>query len=318
VAAPVRVGEELVGVVALSRTPREEIQALYQMIPAWGAALALVVTLTVAWGSGRMGTRSLVRLSAVARRIAGGAVTSLGDLLRPEASRVREVGALAQSISGMAARLEARLAYIGEFAGNVSHEFRTPISTLRGTVELLRDDTDMPAEQRATFLENALQDLDRMDRLVTGLLALARAEQLQGAREVSLSEVIAAVAGRYPGVTTEGSAGVVQGDPAQLETALTNLVQNALRYGGTNVQVRMVGWASDDTTGIDVLDDGPGISEKNVPRIFDRFFTTDRAGGGTGLGLALVRAIAAAHGGQVTVESGAGRTCFRVSLPVRR
>lgn len=315
IASPIRLDDELLGVVTLSRTPREELQALYNRVPWWAAAGAGLLTVGVAIGAGYMGTRSLERLASTSGRIADGSFAALGDLARPVRSHVAEVSRLAVSVGRMAERLQARLGYISEFAGNVSHEFRTPISTLRGTVELLRDDDQMPAEQRAKFLHNALLDLERMDRLVTGLLALARAEQTGAQRPFPLDEVVMAVASRHPGLVREGATATVHGDPAQIETVLDNLVQNAFRHGGPGVRVRTIGFADEATTGFEVVDGGPGISAANLPRVFDRFFTTDRDAGGTGLGLALVRAVVAAHGGSVDVQSRPGETRFRVVLP---
>jgi signal transduction histidine kinase len=315
VATPISVDGQVVGVVLVSRTPREELQALYRLVPRWGALLTLAATLSLGLYSGWLFSRSLKQLAAASHRLAEGSLSSLGDLSKPERSHVREVGALAAAVSTMATRLQARLLYISEFAGNVSHEFRTPISTLRGTIELLRDDDDMPAEQRARFLDNALADLERMDRLVTGLLALARAEESGGQRRLSLAALIATFASRHPEIALDGEGGEVHGNPEQLDSALENMIGNARRHGGSQVAIRVVGWQDATRTGFDVLDDGIGISPANQLRIFDRFFTTDRHQGGTGLGLALVRAVCTAHGGTVEVESRPGATRFRVSLP---
>lgn len=218
----------------------------------------------------------------------------------------------------MSDRLRARLEYIAEFAGNVSHEFKTPIATLRGTLELLEDDPEMAAGQRALFLTNALAELHRMQRLVDGLLALARADQ-RGQREaVDLAALARELTAARAGVVAEDSEGVpwVQADRRQLEVALGNLVDNALEHGGAQVQVRLRTWVEGDRCGLDVEDDGPGISQANQQRVFDRFFTTARERGGTGLGLALVKAVAEAHGGGVTLESQPGRTTFRLWLPL--
>ena len=92
-----------------------------------------------------------------------------------------------------------------------------------------------------------------------------------------------------------------------------NLVENARVHGGRDVWVRA--WRSEGVCGFDVEDDGPGITPANLPRVFDRFFTTRRGSGGTGLGLALVRAVVTSHGGEVTVSSEPRRTVFRVRLP---
>jgi signal transduction histidine kinase len=227
---------------------------------------------------------------------------------------VREVAGLADSVASMAAQLQARLAYISEFASNVSHEFKTPLATLRGTVELLAEDDEMPTDQRTRFLDNASRELDRLERLVSGLLHLARADEGSEHEAVGLQELLDGVAAAR-GVELQGTAGVVSGSRAQLEAVAVNLVDNALTHGGDGVTVRVEAFTTDGRTGFRVVDDGVGITEANLPRIFDRFFTTHRAGGGTGLGLALVRAICERHGGHITARSEAGRTVFEVELP---
>lgn len=317
VAVPVLDGDAVAGAVLLSRTPREELQTLWQMAPrlSVGVLLALAGTVGLAFAAGRALSRALEGLASASERIAAGGDAPIPELDRAARSHVAEARALGAAMGGMRARLRERLRYIAEFAGNVSHEFKTPVSTLRGTVELLRDDDAMPPEQRARFLDNALADLDRLSRLVGGLLRLARAEEGGARAPLPLDEVLAAVRARHERLVVAGRAGTVEGSREQLEAAVGNLVENALRHGGPDVSVRAEGWRDGPWTGIDVVDDGPGISPANLPRVFDRFFTTDRANGGTGLGLALVRAVCEAHGGHVEAESQPGRTRFRVVLP---
>lgn len=218
----------------------------------------------------------------------------------------------------MAARLRARMAYISEFAGNVSHEFKTPVSSRRGTIELLRDDPAddaMPPEQRARFLDNALADLDRLSNLVGGLLRLARAEEGGPHEDVDVDALADEVAARLGGVVASGSAGSVAGVREQLTAVVTNLLENAKRHGGPHVRVER--WRRGELAGFDVVDDGPGIDPRHLSQLFDRFFTTDRDRGGTGLGLALVKAVAEAHGGSVQAHSTPGETRFVVALRIR-
>ncbi|MDP2310126.1 MAG: ATP-binding protein [Pseudomonadota bacterium] len=317
VAMPIYEDHTVVGAVVLSRTPREEVQAFYQMAPrlSVGAILALAGTVGLAFSAGRILSRSLRSLAEASHGIAAGSEAALVALEPASRSHVAEARALAAAMGTMSARLRQRLRYISEFAGNVSHEFKTPVSSLRGTIELLRDDDDMPPEQRARFLENALDDLDRLSRLVGGLLRLARAEE-GGARTVfNLDDVLTELVARHPQVARTGTAAKVDANREQIESALTNLVENALRHGGPEVHVRVESFSDGGWTGVDVLDDGSGISSANLKKVFDRFFTTDRAKGGTGLGLALVRAVAEAHGGRIEVESAPGRTRFRFVLP---
>ncbi|MFO7566309.1 MAG: hypothetical protein R6X02_26940, partial [Enhygromyxa sp.] len=122
-------GSEVVGAVLLSRTPREELQALYHMSSrlVWGLIAALLLTIALAVFAGRLATRSLESLADAARRITHGSGSEGAKLLRSAGSHVDEVRALATATAAMAEQLQSRVEYINEFAGNVAHEFRTPI-----------------------------------------------------------------------------------------------------------------------------------------------------------------------------------------------
>jgi two-component system sensor histidine kinase ChvG len=179
-------------------------------------------------------------------------------------------------------------------------------------LELLHDDPQMPEAQRETFMKNAQAELVRLEALVDGLLALARAERTSASEVVKVAEVARAVAERHD-VVIEGECSDVVGSAQQLETMIENLVENAVKHGGEHVRVKL-----DDEGGrarVRVVDDGAGIAAADLPKVFDRFFTTDRTRG-TGLGLALVRLVARTHGGDVMVASKPGETVFTVSLPV--
>jgi two-component system OmpR family sensor kinase len=148
-------------------------------------------------------------------------------------------------------------------------------------------------------------------------MALARAEEGGGRQNIDLHALIQLIhthhVSQHPQITLSGQAAHILGNTSQIESVLNNLIQNALRYGAPPLQIHA--FQNAQNTGFSVSDAGPGISEANQAKIFDRFFTTARAAGGTGLGLALVRTICIAHGGQVTVESRPGYTCFTVSFP---
>ncbi len=332
VATPLRAGPEpdaeVLGALLISRTPRRTWQVLANMGPRLdlSLAIALGVTLAMSVGLGRAFSRPIERLQAAARRLSEGrleggparetAAWSQGDadLAQARASAIREVAGLGEDLGRMADRLQARLGYIAEFAGNVSHEFKTPLSTLRGTLELLEDEPEMPAEQRARFLENALEEVSRARRLVDGLLALARADQARRRAPLDLDLLLRQQGQDRPAVQVESRVGWILGDSEQLDAAISNLVDNALLHGGPEVRVAVRGLRREDMAVVEVEDDGPGIPEALRSRIFERFFTTAREAGGTGLGLALVQLVAEAHGGAVEVESQPGRTVFRLLL----
>lgn len=319
VAVPIQVDGEVLGALVVSRTPREELQALYGMAPRAfvGSVVAVLATLALAAGAGVLATRSLQVLDAGADRIARGDLDGVAALARPELSHVAEVAGVARSVRRAAVRLRERLDYIGEFASNVSHEFKTPLATLRGTVELMIDEgADMPDAQRERFLANATREIDRLERLVTGLLALARADQAHGGEVVDLDGLLHRV-GQRLGVEVEGRALPTRGAAVQLEAVLENLVRNARDHGGPDVTVRLVALDEPEHTGFAVVDDGVGITAANLPHVFDRFFTTRRGEGGTGLGLALARAVVLQHGGTIEVRSEPGDTRFVVRLPLQ-
>ncbi|MGB1016439.1 MAG: sensor histidine kinase, partial [Nannocystaceae bacterium] len=265
---------------------------------------------------GYYGSRSLRRLSRLAGRLSQGDRVEPQQLARGAHSHVREVRELTETVEKMATLVQARVDYINEFAGHVAHEFRTPLATLRGTAELLHDDESMPPAQRVRFLDNALQELDRLEQLMDGLLALARAERPHARSELDLDDLCTGVCARYPDIAFDSGAGKVRGSRQQLDAVVENLIDNAQTHGGEQPTIRVRGFRTATHAGFEVLDNGPGISPQNAPKVFERFFTTNRADGGTGLGLALVKLIVESHGGQVDLTSAPGKTCIRVALPL--
>ena len=278
--------------------------------------LMVAVSLILALLAARRLSRPLVRLSEATAAIAEGRFDAAAEARVDRRLRIDEIDTLMTAFVQMSARLQRRLGWIREFASNVSHEFKTPLATLQGTVELLQDSADMDAEQRERFLDNAAADLERMDRMVAGLMELAEAEEMNQRDPVDLDQMLTEIARGWDGVVVEGGAGMVKGDDHQLTSVFRNLIHNAVQHGGPDVKVRVTAERDAHQVSVHVVDDGPGISPGNLSKVFERFFTTARGSGGTGLGLALVRTICEAHGGQITVASEPGRTDFCVTLPV--
>ena len=315
VAVPVVVDGRVHGAVVVSRTPRATLQTIVQIgSPVLWRVLALVgFAVLIALTAGYYGSRSLKQLVRAARSIATGArrPSSL-DVVRR--SRVDEVHRVADAVDTMGSRLRARMDGAEAFAGNAAHQFRTPIATVRGTLELLRDDPSMATEQRERFLDTGIAELSRLDALVGGLLQLGRARRLATDEAVDLDALLSEAA-EIHGVELEGNAGCVRGNAAALHTVVNNLLDNAHQHGGPCVRLRA--WRDGDRTGFVVEDDGGGIAPDVRERIFQRFFTTDREQG-VGLGLAVVRELVVAHGGVLELSSEPGRTAFVVALPVSR
>ncbi|GGM97451.1 two-component sensor histidine kinase [Thermus composti] len=220
-----------------------------------------------------------------------------------------EFGRMVEAVNALLRALKEAKERERAFLAEVSHELRTPLTVLLGHLDRLRRN---PQDLEA--LATAQRTAERMRRLVEDLLALARGE---AERSLNLFIVdlkaLAEEAVREQGVGFQGEALEVLGDPDRLLQLLRNLIANGVRAAGkegVGVRLRREGdWAL-----LEVEDQGPGIPQDLLPRLFQRF--ARGPGGGTGLGLAIAHAIAKAHGGEIEVESQPGRTVFRVRLPL--
>jgi len=312
----------VLGAVMLSRTPRSIGQTLYGKRYQLGM-LALILLgggALVAWVTALAVSRPVRAVMLQAHRAAGGERGAVTPLASP---MTREIAALSASIASMAATLEQRADYIRGFAAEISHEFKTPLASLHGTIELLRDHlATMSEAERQRFLDNLQGDVDRLNRLVQRLLDLARADMRQrtGAERTDLSKALPSLAARCReqglDMTAEGPATTMFAaiDPDSLETALGNLAENVrVHADGASATLS---WRHDKaTTVIRLADTGPGISPGNAARVFDRFFTTARDRGGTGLGLAIVRSQLASFGGTIALLPGTRGATFEITLP---
>ncbi len=222
-----------------------------------------------------------------------------------------------------------------EFVANVSHELKTPVTSIRGYVEALQDGGGAEAGQRERFLAVVARQAARLEAIIDDLLSLSRLEADGGARQADLAEhplrpVLAAAVEscalaaeqRRTRIAVACPADLVARlQPALLEHAVANLVDNAVKYGAPGAEVLVeAGRTVDGETRIRVADHGCGIERKHLDRVFDRFYRVDkarsRAEGGTGLGLAIVKHVALVHGGRVGVESEPGRgSTFSLFLP---
>ena len=277
--------------------------------------LTAVVTLALSLSI----SRPLERLSRAARRI------TRGDLGVPvPLGGGGEISELAAEFDQMTRQLEARQRYISEFAADVAHELKSPLTSIRGAAELLAEGADDDLDARRRFLNNIRLDATRLDRLVSRLLELSRidaSEQLP--QVVDLKALVTRAVARSEGPETpielryEATLSSVMARETDLETALLNLLDNAQRFSpeGVAVSVLVTGPGADDLFSIQITDRGPGILPEHFPRVFDRFFTTDAERDGTGLGLAIVRSVASAHGGEISFTSEPGCTCFTLRLP---
>jgi signal transduction histidine kinase len=316
-ALPIHDHGRVIGAVWMSRTSMDPLKAAWLERRPLALALAgtLLLAALVSLFLARAITRPLRRITEAARAVARG---EPGGDLAPGGLVPAEIHDLGESLGTMTAELARRARYIAGFTADVTHELKSPITAIRGAVELLaEDDGRMPAAQRARFVANIGADAARMERLVGRLLLLSQienSEQPEG--RADLPELLGRLGEVYGDRLIVGIEPGAEGPrihPEHLESALRNLIDNALRHGaGRPVTVRAR--ASGDRVELSVENAGGPIPEEHVARLFDRFFTTERDRGGTGLGLAIVKAVAASRGGTVCCESGPGRTVFTLAV----
>lgn len=317
-ATPILMNGQVAGVVRMSRTCVSPIELLWAHRGKVALVLGVVLLFTpvLSYSFSHAISKPVRTLTREAESIAGG---QSRRPFTPGATAPREVQILSDALNRMTTQLTEQADYIMEFASNVSHELKSPLTGISGAVELLQDEWPrMSEEQRKRFLDNIAEDASRMERLVKDLLYLASVESAPAGSEdeVKLETFLAELTGHFDAtfrVDLSRAPGSITINRDHLETALRNLVDNAVRHGrGQPVDIAVAG--RNGRVEFTVRDRGPGIPEGNRSRVFDRFFTTEREHGGTGLGLSIVRAVARTRGGSVDFDTGPAGTTFRLLL----
>lgn len=265
-----------------------------------------------------------------------GRTTRVPDTLVDPLTEVGQVGeALNQLLDHVESALMARHEseqQARQFLADASHELRTPLSTIRGYAELVRRVQMSDPDDLATVLAKVESEAGRMTRLVEDMFVLARLDAGRGLQlaPVDLARLVASAVrdaevvdpdrtwvADLPTIPVE-----VSGDEQRLHQLVTNLLRNGTAHTPAGTTVRAALRPEGDTVVLTVADDGPGIDPDLVPTLFDRFTRGDssrtRSSGGAGLGTSLIRAIAAAHGGTVSVTSRPGDTRFTITIPTHR
>lgn len=321
-ARPVRHGS-LIEVVRVSSAERDHALGTLGELLFIGGPVLLVLTCAAGYALASSALTPVERMRRKAARISRAGPSA--RLPVPEARD--EIRRLGETLNDMLARLEEGVARERAFVADAGHELRTPLSILRLELELTLAEGSS-REELAGGLRSAAEEADRLAKLADELLFIARADQGRlpiAKQRVEVAEVMRAIAGRVERRTraagrelrveaTDGLA--LDADPHRLEQALTNMVENALRYGSG--PVAMSAAVDNGTIELHVRDEGPGFPDGFLPRAFERFSRADsaRSRGGTGLGLSIVQAIAEAHGGYVGAanRSGGGADVW-LSLP---
>lgn len=315
-AMPVMIDGKVVGVVYASRTPSNILKNLKAERRRVAAALASVVvgTLIVGFLFWRTITRPMHQLIGHMQAIG---VAGRDAIQAPAHHGTRELAMLSQGFLDMAERLYDRTDYIVTFTAHVSHELKSPLSSIQGAAELLRDSgAEMSESERRKFLDNVTADTQRLTALLDRLRELARADNPQSGGVTTLAPVIAATRSRFSSLSIEAEGCLGQAIGMSADNAaiiFAHLADNAVRHEAKSLRIRAD--RSADMVSVTVTNDGEPIAENNRDKIFMPFFTTRRASGGTGMGLEIVQSILRGHRGSIHLIATADGVAFLLTFP---
>lgn len=318
-AMPVIVRDQVAGVVYASRTPSNVFKYLYEQRTRFMLAIlaTIIPTLLIGFLFHRTITEPMRELVERTNLIGKGDRTALRPLKRHGTS---EFARLSESFLEMARRLDMRSHFISTFATHVSHELKSPLTSIQGAAELLRDDVDEPDmddDDRRKFLDNIVADTERLAKISARLRDLARAENPVGVGIAKLADTVAALRSSFAVIEVRASGELDTPLRIAEENAaiiLSNLADNAMRHSSTVLDISAA--RQQALLVVTVSDNGEGISPNNRAQIFDSFFTTRREHGGTGMGLAIVRAVLEAHGGAIRLIDSEKGAAFELTIPI--
>ena len=280
----------------------------------------MLSTILIGFVFSRTVTRPMHELIGRAERIRRGDP----DAFRPlKHYGTREFALLSQSFLDMAEQLSRRSDYIASFSAHLTHELKSPLTSIKGAAELLLDSEastagKLTAAEQKNFLSNILGDAERLEAMAQRLRELARAEIAEQNERTELDTVVAGLKSRFPMLSVEASgcldrAGSIAMSAEKALIVLSQLADNAVRHNARTIRLQAA--REDGMIGVSLSNDGDPISPANRERIFDAFFTTRREHGGTGMGLAIARAIMTSHGGAIRLLPSDDGAAFELRFP---
>lgn len=289
---------------------RKEFGALLALVLGLGLIASTLVAITVT----KRGLRPLTEMRRALERVQP---AHLSERIEP-AQWPRELQPVVTAFDGMLDRLEDSFTRLSQFSADLAHELRTPIGNMLGEAQVALT-RERSSEEYRSIIESTAAECERLSGIIDNLLFLARAESAEQQVERSLFngrsavEKIAsfyqtAAEDRHVNIACEGE-GQIFADPALFNRAMSNLIDNALRFTADGGNIHISIGTRNGRTEVSVRDTGSGIAPEHLPRVFDRFYRGDpsRSSAGTGLGLSLVKSIVDLHGGSARIESELGR-----------
>lgn len=317
--------------VVESGIPYRQIQiVLHGLLLTLGIYTPFLVFLAIVGGYWLM-RRSLRPVDEITEQAEGITSTNLSNRL-PVIRTGDELERLSKALNRMIARLEDAFQHINRFSADASHELRTPLTILQLELEGIARSSSLTSSLEEQ-IASALEETNRMSRIVESLLTISRLDAGDARLEkvhLDLGEMAALTVGEMKILAQEMSISLwasaesdvyVEGDRSRLQQVIVNLVDNAIKYTREGGTVEVLTHKVGGKAVVEVVDDGIGIPSDAIPHVFERFYRVDkarsRASGGSGLGLSIVKAICAAHAGDVSVSSTESQgSCFRVELPL--
>jgi signal transduction histidine kinase len=297
--------------------------ALHRLLTEYVVALGAMTMVSIAAGwllAGRA-LRPLRAITATARRVSG---ENLGERISLEgpADELRE---LADTFDGMLARLDAAFASQRHFVANASHELRTPLAIMRTELDVSLADRDASVEELRRMGDGVRDTVDRCERLIEGLLMLARSEAAAGREEPAdlaalaadcITDLRARAEEAQVEVRDDLAPAWTAGEPALLERMIANLLDNGIRHNEAGGWLRVSTRSQGGRVRVVVANGGPRIAADEAAKLTEPFRRLDRGAGGFGLGLSIVRSVAQAHGGTIDVSApDEGGLTVRIELP---
>jgi signal transduction histidine kinase len=290
--------------------------------------LLVIFSLLAAWLCSLLFTRPIKRIENSIEKI------SKGQMENIERKDYSEIEKISGEFTKMVERINTQEKSRQEFVSNVSHELKTPITSMKVLAESLLGQEGMPEELYQEFLQDISKEIDRENEIITDLLELVRMEKSEteiNISSVNINEIVETVLKRLKPIAAEKNIELVfesfrpviaDVDKIKFASVVTNLVENAIKYNNTDGTVTASLNSDHQYFYLKVTDTGIGISEEDQTRVFERFFRVDKARaretGGTGLGLAITKEIVSKHHGSIKIHSKEGEgTTFTVRIPLK-